>query len=1238
MASAVEPEFGGTERFRVLRRLGSGGMGVVYEALDREKNARVALKTLRTPTADMLLHLKEEFHALADLGHPNLVSLSELICEGGHWFFTMELLEGTTFLQHVRMQAVEEDSDHTPDTHVLTPTPSRPSSTGSYRVVPSPGAVGPPADPERLRGALGQLARGLVALHAAGKVHRDIKPSNILVTTDERVVLLDFGLVTDTSRGADTTDLQVVGTADYMAPEQAASRPVGPPADWYSVGVLLYQALTGRLPFAGTPLEILFEKQRGVPPAPLSVRPEVPPDLDALCMGLLAVEPERRPTGHEVVALLEGSPAAPRRATEAPPSRPTFVGRHAERAELEAALDRSALGNAVTVFIEGESGVGKSALVKRFVEALPERSRGAVVLAGRCYERESVPYKAIDGVVDALSRYLRRLPPEEAARSVPLNAPLLTQVFPVLARVPALIDGPRRGREGERPDAQELRTRTFAALRELFTRLGGQHTLILVIDDLQWADPDSLALLAALLAPPDPPPLLLVATLRSGGAQLDLPGEVRRIALDRLAAAEARELAALLLGSAGAGADAIAAEAGGHPLFIDELVRHGAAGAGTLKLDDALWTRAQKLDPETRRVLEVTAVAGTPLRQDTCAEACELTFARLAEAVHRLRAQNLVRTTGVRRTDAVEPYHDRVREATLSRLTEDARRALHRRIAIALEATDSPDSEALTTHWLGAGDAGQAGFYAQVAAQRAADALAFDRAAQLYGVALELHTAPAGRLDLLVQRARALASAGRGEEAARVFQSAAELAEPQQAAELGARAAQQLLISGHIDAGLDAARSVLSQIGLRMPGPGVPTLLALGGRRMQLALRGLRFRERAAEDLPPDTLFRLDVAWSVATALAMADAMRGGYFATRHLLWALAAGEPARICSSLALEASFSATPGVEHRKRTAALVARTGELASRLGLPYPTGAASLGRAVAAYLEGRFRNTLQAATDAERMLRDCTDVAWEVDSSVLFGLWSRYYLGELAELTRLVPLRLREASERGDLYVATFLQVGLFNAVHLFRDDPAGARHAAEQAIARWSHQGFHIQHHHAFVAHAQIDLYEGNADVVLAAARAHWPNLRRSLLAQIQIIRIEAIHLRGRAALACAARRSLAERRPLLEEALAAGKRLGREAGGWAGALGALLEAGVRALAGDRGGALARLGVAQQLAEEHDLGLYACVARRCRGQLLAGPEGVALVEESDAWLRAQHVVAPARLAAMLAPGLDDPG
>src|SRR5215212_6742895 len=242
-------EFRGTERFVLQRRLGDGGFGVVYEAHDRQKDAVVALKTLRHFTPDSLYRFKREFRSLADITHPNLVQLFELVSDADEWFFTMELVCGETFLEYV--------STELPDLS-RRPTPQR-----SGDEVPAG-----PARIDRLDATLPQLIEGVAALHRAGCIHRDLKPSNVLVSAAGRVVLLDFGLLVDLAADATMQSLQVAGTPAYMSPEQTTGQPLTPASDWYSAGVMLFECLTGALPFDGSFVELYAAKQvDGRPPS-----------------------------------------------------------------------------------------------------------------------------------------------------------------------------------------------------------------------------------------------------------------------------------------------------------------------------------------------------------------------------------------------------------------------------------------------------------------------------------------------------------------------------------------------------------------------------------------------------------------------------------------------------------------------------------------------------------------------------------------------------------------------------------------------------------------------------------------------------------------------------------------------------------------------------------------------------------------------------------------------------------
>ena len=342
-ASAVQPpltsfragtEFRGTERFTVRRQLGAGGMGVVYEVHDQVRDEVVALKTLLRARAADIYRLKREFRSLADVAHPNLVSLYELVVEGADCFFTMELVHGVNLVEYVRGSA----------------------TTAPLRA-------------ERVRHVFRQLVEGIGALHRRGKLHRDIKPSNILITPDGRVVILDFGLASDVVPDDAAIGESMAGTPAYLAPERRAGAAPSEGHDWYSVGVTLYEALTGRVPFDGPLEDVLRRKRETDPCPPAEIAPDVPDDLNAICMGLLRRDPMQRMTGQEAARILERDSAV---SGEARPSQadadPPFVGRHRQLDALETALRKAKHGTATAVYVHGPSGIGKSALVQCFLD------------------------------------------------------------------------------------------------------------------------------------------------------------------------------------------------------------------------------------------------------------------------------------------------------------------------------------------------------------------------------------------------------------------------------------------------------------------------------------------------------------------------------------------------------------------------------------------------------------------------------------------------------------------------------------------------------------------------------------------------------------------------------------------------------------------------------------------------------------------------------------------------------
>src|SRR5450432_137896 len=1240
-------DFVGTERYEVVRLLGAGGMGVVYEAFDRERRTAVALKTIRSVDAQAIYYLKREFRAIADVVHPNLVRLHELVFGGGRWFFTMDLIEGRDFLAHVRGG---EASSPSAETQRLDTSPLRP--------------------------ALLQLVVGVAALHDRGKLHRDIKPSNALVTRDGRVVLLDFGLLVepDAPDPYRTLDRGLVGTPAYLAPELVVTPAHASAAsDWYSVGALLYEALTGQVPYVSqcrSLADLFAAKQAGPPPPPSSLATAVPADLDALCMALLSSDPERRPVGSEILRRLGGAAAPPRPAAAPATTRGLLVGRNEHLAKLEEAFARCRRGRAVVTFISGGAGAGKSALLEYFAGRLAERGE-AIVMSGRCLERELVPYRALDNLVDTLTRYLIGLPAHEVEAILPRDIQALSRLFPVLRRVPAIGGARRRGEDA--PDPQELRHRAFGAMRDLMGRIADRRPLVLCIDDLQWGDVDSAALIRAVLRAPAPPPIMAIAAFRAEDAGesaclkvlLDVarqsaedvgPDRAKRfvITVDTLGESDSRQLARSLLAErdqAPLAAETIARESGGNPLLLQQLVeylnaqpgaeRTALLGTPDLSLDHVLRARVASLPLTARALLEVVAVAGRPIALEIGNEVAGLA-AGDREAVSTLRAQRLARTKDGERT--VEIVHDRIRQSVAAQIAPETVTRCHQRLAVALEGRPEVDPEILATHFFGGGDLERASEYAAAAAERAAGALAFERAARLYRWAVDLRAptspgdgaTPAPVRALLVKLGDALANAGKGAAAAESLLAAARGAPPNDELEYRRRAAEQYLKSGHIDESMEILRTTLAAFGVKLARTPRRALASLVYRRGLLALRGLHSRERDLSLVTARELTRLDVLWSLSAGFGIIDTIRAADLQTRPLLLALKLGDPYRIARALTFEAAFSATAGGRAHKRTARLVELAEEIATRVNKPYTQGWAVLARGMVGYLEGDHRSARVACERAEEIFRDdCTGVAHEINIARLFGLFSMFYLGDFAELSRRVPRLLKEAEDNGDLYLATSIRMGLPNSSWLAADDPEGARQQVAEGMRRWTKRSFHNQHYFNMTAEAHIDLYRGDPAAAHARVLADWPKLKSSLILRIQTIRVLALGLRGRCALARAAT-SRPERQALFAAVEADATLLERERLALALPQAALLRAGVASLREDATTARALLERAAAGFDGVGMKAYASASRRRLAELVAGDEGHRLVEVENAWQRGEAIRNPDRFTALLAPGFGE--
>jgi serine/threonine protein kinase len=1246
MSTTAEPR----QRFEVARTIGSGGMGVVYEAYDRERDAVVALKTLRRVDAIDLFRFKREFRALANISHPNLVTLYELINLDGDWLFTMELVRGTNFIDHVRPDApaaARPDSSGEESAEITASTAPIDLANVSLRS----GLLGP--DEERLRPALRQLVESVAYLHGKHQLHRDLKPSNVLVTETGQVKLCDFGLVvTMGARGnrSATQSEHIVGTRSYMSPEQAAGELLTEASDWYSLGVVLYQALTGHVPFAAQPDRMLELKRSVEPPPPALLVPSIPLDLATLCVDLLRREPGARPRGADILRRV-GSSLVPDVASQLPLRREArFVGRKDAIGRIEDAYYRTIGGEQVTVYVSGVSGMGKTALVEHCLERRHAEGN-ALVLAGRCYEREALPYKAVDSLIDTLAAHLASQPPEVLEQLIPHDIGELARVFPVLRRVEAIAVSSMR--PIGRLEPRELRRRAFQALRQLLINLCEQRPVIVFIDDLQWGDLDSAALLTELVRPPGAPRVLLLCTYRREDRDSsplvrsmrdpDVIGGTNppiEIEVGPLGAAEMAEL----VDGLGAGRvttsqiETIVREAAGHPLLAEALVRHldRAAGANAdvpATIDDVLRAQIAALPEEARLLLELVATSGRPLGRRALQGAAKLP-GDLEGSLVLLHADHLLRSRATPLGDEFETFHDRVREAALSTIDDERQRKHHERIGSALQADGSLDYEALVRHWHAAGRAELAAAAAAPAAHAASAAFAFDRAAVLYQIALQAPATPEQQRALLGALAEALANAGRGSDAAVVFhQMSSDATTEGTRLELLRRAAFEYLRSGHVDKGSELLGGVMQQYGLNRSASSRRSLVALMLNRARLRLRGLSFRARDESQLSPETLARIDICWTASTGLGMVDHIHGAEFQTRHLLLALRAGEPRRVARALALEAGFLASQGGGARRRAIKIHTLLQPMVEASRDPSLRAMHAAFDCIVAYQCGAFGEAHDLGAQTVALIRTtCTGMSWELATAQIFVLWSRYYLGRLQELRAGVAATLREATDRGDRFLGYCLRTGPLAVIPLLADDPDGVEARVAEADEMWSKATYQLEHYWADFGLAQRELYIGEAAAAHARLERAGRDMTRVFLTRIEFCRLELLHRRAGAALAAARLAEEPGRRRWLALARRDERRMRRVAETWKDGLARCLRASAAELDGNRDSAVAELRLAITELEAHSMHLHAWAAQYRLGTILDGTEGDALIAGACKQLVRQDCRAPERLLAMLCP------
>jgi predicted ATPase len=478
------PEIAG---YQILSPLGKGGMGVVYKARQLSLDRPVALKVLPLECAQdpvWLARFRGEALTASSLNHPNICTIYDTRERAGRPFLSMELIEGRTLAtvaaQHLGVEEV-------------------------CRLV-------------------AQAARALAAAHAAGVVHRDIKPANLMVRDDGIVKVLDFGLArrlrtaTDQSAARGNTDPgTLVGTVLYMSPEQARAEPVGPASDIFSLGLVLYELATGQHPFLPDSEEgVLNAIMTQAPLPPARLNPQIPAPLDALIQHMLSKDARLRPAAVEVAEALaelsDTSTCLPRGALTGPARCPT-VGRRQELAELHAGFESAAAGRGMMLCVTGEPGLGKTTLVETFLHDLAADGRTWRLARGHCSERLAGA-EAYLPFLEALDSLLQGDGGPAAAQVMKLLAPSwYMQLVPLATDETAAARSPLEARDA----SQERRKREFGLFVQELSR---RHPLVIFLDDVHWADPSSIDLLAYLGSKCAALRVLLILTYR--------PSDLRR--------------------------------------------------------------------------------------------------------------------------------------------------------------------------------------------------------------------------------------------------------------------------------------------------------------------------------------------------------------------------------------------------------------------------------------------------------------------------------------------------------------------------------------------------------------------------------------------------------------------------------------------------------------------------------------------------------------------------------------
>jgi hypothetical protein len=1168
-------------------------MGEVFQALAEDTGQRLALKMLHAHGAKALERLKREFRAISGLVHPNLLRLYELHLDHELPFLTMELVEGMPLLDHVR-----------PD--------------GQPNV-------------DRLRQWLLEMADALAAIHAAGQLHHDIKPSNLRVRHDGQLVVLDFGLARAIGSAGDGPSS---GTPVYMAPERLGGGAADPASDWYGVGVVLYEALSGHLPYE---LSSGVIDRRELRPMPLPQ--SLPSDLRVLCLRLLRREPGSRPGAFEVRAALGANLKA--RPPHVAPERSVFVGRSSELEQLREAFETACKGSVALVYVEGEPGIGKSALVARFVAEL-RKERAVSVLRSRCHPREFIAYNAADGLVDCLAAELKSASASEQQAICGDLSTDVVRLFPVLRALPFSTQ-----EEATQPsEPQELRTRAFAALRLLLQRCAQRRPLVLHVDDLQWADADSESLLLDVLQP-GPHPILFIGSFRAadaphsrciqalraafpiGGDGAAVP--TREIALGPLSQNESRALARELGGAtlSSARLEAVSRDAAGSPLFLRALLKHDATADVTSDgLRELLRNVLRDLSPSTRELLELVAIADRPLASNlllAVVNAGEFGD-RCADDLLELEQLALLRVIREGAETLFECYHDRIRETVAAE--DRGRLEQHGRLASVAASRPQPDLAFVAHQYSEAGAFALAAHFAEQAGDHAQTMFALEQAGQLYALALRC-TDPSRPLALLEKCAHALAAGGHCGDAAPLYLEAGERWEGSEAIRLQLCAAEMYLRSGQLKRCAAVARPALRAVGIRYPESNAGALLS--AMTSVLRLRWRRF-DKLPSSKPGSELaeLRTEACFRLGCVLGIVVPVFGAALILKSVRLAVECGTAAQFGRALASYAWMLTSLGVDAQQRKALLLRRASEVAEHCDDAEVHAWVMVVKGINENVQGNFSASLHWISQAQtQLISKNVDSMWLRSECEAGRTTNLLLLGRMTELNTICRERIERARKQGNRFHFADARGQLVLAL-CARGQARQALEIADAILEAWATEPFCQAPAIAAWAKLHCLLYTGETQAACDVVSDYGPIFQQRGYMRTTLWGTGMSLAFGSVALACAFRdRNLRA----LRESRRAARKLRRYRTAWAVPGSDLLSAGIARLEGKLTRAATLYAQAAAGFDACGMQGYAAAARARQAELLPAEQAAAVRAAADAWFTAEAIAEPDSWTRMYAPG-----